>query len=180
MGKAIHVLSSQAHALEEGNDPLGKLLARGFVPDSEGSPDDVLHQLSGIERTERVLEYDLAIATVGLPSLSFELIDAVIVFYPLELAYLLPCALGRGGRFDGVQAGCVFVREPEVDPAPGHLCETADTTAKRCLAASGLTYETDRLTGADVKGHAVDGPDVTHHPLQGALLNREVLLDSPE
>src|SRR5665811_1777669 len=117
MGEAVEVLASETDALQEGHDALGELLARCLVVDAQRPSDDVLDEMPRVQRAERVLEDDLAVAAIGPPRLSCQLVDAVLGADALDLPLLLVAPPCLRYRLDLVEASDILVREAEVDLA---------------------------------------------------------------
>ncbi len=75
----MQVLATQAHLLQQVDDLLGELAARRLPLHLERAPDDVPDQVSRVQRRERVLEHDLAVAAIPLPGVALEEVDPVPV-----------------------------------------------------------------------------------------------------
>src|SRR5690606_2715149 len=131
-------------------------------------------------RTERILEHDLAVAPVDTPGLAVHAVDVVVPVEPgEEVALLAGSLLLRDGQ-DLVQLSLVLLGEAEVDSSGGGREETADAAPEGGLPAPALAHQPQRLSPSDLERHTVHRPDLAHDSLEGAFLDRKVLLHSPQ
>ncbi len=175
----VEVLAPQTHLFQQ-VDHAGRQLSAGRFPmHLERAAHDVLHQVAGIERSERFLEHHLAVAPIVVPRRTRHVIDSMRRCQLLEPGLLLGRA--RGGR-DGehrVEGLPPVGGEPEVHPAARRVGQPAHAPTQRGLATAALADETERLAPTEVEADPVDGADMADDTLQRTLPDRKVLLQTP-
>jgi hypothetical protein len=160
MRVTVEMLAAQPDLFEQVDDPLCQLRSGRLPVDFEGSTDDVLDQLARIERGKRLLEHDLAVASVTTPGVTLHAVDAMERVELLEFAPLVRGPVLLGHRQQRVEPAEGLATEAEEDASVRRICETGDTASQGGLATTAFSHKAERFPGPDIEADPIDCLDV--------------------